>query len=254
MNNMINEFLSSTLIFGSIIFLSMLIDIKKSYKYWYVLLLFLVIAVIDSMFYPLTMRFQNIQIIDPYVWNNNLTFNWSAKLYSILFALILLVPLKPLLSANNIGLTLHQNKNSLKFSLFVVLFFFIVATILGLLSGKAPFDINPLLYTAIMPGLAEELIYRGLLLGLLNKLFDRKFKILGTNFGWGAILTSIAFGLVHGFQLGEGFQIQLDFITVILTGVYGFLYALLKERSGSLLFPIIGHGTVDFFNFFFRMI
>ncbi len=105
-----------------------------------------------------------------------------------------------------------------------------------------------------MPGVAEELIYRGLLLGLLNKISESKFKFLGTNFGWGAILTSIVFGLMHGAQLGDNYQLQLDFITILLTGFYGFIYALIKERSGSLVFPIIAHNTSDFFNFFFRMI
>lgn len=251
---MTNEILNDIIIFGLIVLLALIIDFKKSIKYWYLLVLFFSIGLVDSLFYPLTMRFQDTQIINAYIWNNNLVFNWSAKLYSIVFALILLIPLRQIISPKDIGLKLHQNKNSLKFSLTIVLFFFIVASTLGILSGKAPFDYNPLLYTAIMPGFAEELIYRGLLLGLLNKLFENRFKILGTNFGWGAILTSIAFGLVHGFQIGDNFQIHLDIITVLLTGFYGFLYALLKERSGSLLFPILGHSIVDFFNFFFRMI
>ena len=154
----------------------------------------------------------------------------------------------------NVYILLSFSEKSIKFSFLVVIFFFIVASTLGLLSGKAEFDLNPLLYTAIMPGLAEELIYRGLLLTLLNKIFERKFKVLGTNFGWGAVLTSIAFGLVHGFQLGDNFQFHFDFMTTFLTGFYGFLYALMRERSGSLIFPILGHSTVDFFNFFFRMI
>ena len=251
---MTNDILSTILILGFVIFLSFSIDYKKSTKHCYILFLFLIIGLVTSLFHPLTMTFPDIQLIKTYIWDNNLIFNWSAKLYSIVFALILFIPLRQIISPKDIGLRFEQNKNSLKFSLIIVLFFFIVASSLGLLSGKAPFDYNPLLYTAIMPGLAEELIYRGLLLGLLNKIFEKRFKILGTNFGWGAILTSIAFGLVHGFQIGDNFQIHLDIITVLLTGFYGFLYALLKERSGSLLFPILGHSIVDFFNFFFRMI
>ena len=200
------------------------------------------------------MVYPDIQLINTHIWNNNLIFNWSAKLYSIVFALFLLIPMKSIVSPDNIGLRLKQNKNSIKFSLLFILFFFMVASTLGILSGKAPFDTNTLFYTAIMPGVAEELIYRGLLLGLLNKIFERKFKVLGTNFGWGAIFTSIAFGLLHGFQLGDNYQLQFDFITILLTGFYGFINALIKERSGSLVFPIIGHSTADFFNFFFRMI
>lgn len=105
-----------------------------------------------------------------------------------------------------------------------------------------------------MPGLNEELIYRGFLLGLSNKIFDKKFNLLGTHFGYGAILTSVAFGLLHGFQMSDNYQFQFDFLTIITSGVYGIFYTLIRERSGSLVFPIIALSTADFFNFFFRMI
>lgn len=251
---MVNEILGAVLIFGITLILAFSIDYKKSIKYWYILLLFLMIGFVDCLFHTLTMTFPDIQLIKTYIWHNNLIFNWSTKLYSIAFSLILLIPLKKILTPDDLGLRFKQNEKSIIFSLLLVIFFFIVASTLGILSAKVKFDSNPLFYTAIMPGLAEELMYRGLLLALLNKIFERKFKVLGTNFGWGAILTSIAFGLIHGFHLGDNFQIHLDFMTIFLTGCYGFLFALMRERSGSLIFPILGHSTADFFNFFFRMI
>ena len=110
------------------------------------------------------------------------------------------------------------------------------------------------LFMAIMPGLNEEFIYRGLLLGLLNKIFKNKFRIFKTNFGWGAIITSMILGILYGFQVGDNFQVHLDYFTILISGVYGFLFALIRERSGSLVFPVIAHSAADFFNYFFRMI
>lgn len=216
--------------------------------------MFFLIGFVDNLFYPITIAYPNIQLISTHIWNNNLVFNWSAKLYSILFVLILLILLKKIITLDDIGLKFKQNKNSLLFSLLLTLIIFIVASTLALLSVKKPFDTNTLLFTAIMPGLNEELIYRGLLLGLLNKIFEKRFKLFATNFGWGAILTSLVFGLLHGFSLSNSYQFQFDLITIFFTGIYGFIYALIKERSGSLVFPIIAHSTADFFNFFFRMI
>lgn len=100
-----------------------------------------------------------------------------------------------------------------------------------------------------MPRLNEELIYRGFLLGLLNKIYDKQFRLFGTNLRWGTILTSIVFGALHGFQLIGNYQIQVDFVNIFLTGSYGFLFALIKERSGRLVFPVIAHSTLDFFHF-----
>jgi len=199
------------------------------------------------------MAFPNTQIIKPHIWNDNLYFNWSAKIYSIIFALILLIPVKNIIVPDEIGLRIKQNKSSLKFSLIFLIFFFVVASIIGILSSKSSFNTEALLFLAIMPGLSEELIYRGYLLGLLNKIHPRRFKLLGIYFGWGTILTSIAFGLLHGFQLSENYQLQFDLFIILSTCIYGFLYALIREKSGSLIFPIIAHSIADFFNFFFRM-
>ena len=48
----------------------------------------------------------------------------------------------------------------------------------------------------------------------------------------------------------DNFEIQIvNLPNVILTGLFGFAFSLMKERSGSLVFPIIGHGIIDFFRF-----
>ncbi|MBN2881739.1 CPBP family intramembrane metalloprotease [Candidatus Woesearchaeota archaeon] len=251
---MTDDIFRDILIFSVSILLVLLIDFRKSIKYWYILLLFFVIGFVDNTFNTLTMTYPNTQLIKSHIFNNNLYFNWSSKLYSIVFALLLLIPLKNIITPSEIGLRLRQNDKSIKFSLIFILIFFLIASSIGLLSGKTSFDGETLLFTAIMPGLNEELIYRGLLLGLLNKIFERKYRIFKTNFGWGAIITSLIFGILHGFQLGDNLQFQFDFFTIIISGIYGFVYALIRERSGSLVFPVIAHSAVDFFNFFFRMI
>jgi len=249
---MINELISVLLIFIVIIICSFLIDYRKSTKYWYVLLIFIFIGFMDNLFHTITIHYPDLQLIKSHSMGNQY-FNWSGKLYSITFALIIMIFIKNIISSNDIGLKLKQNKNSIKFSLIFILFFFMVST-LSLFSKKSDFDANTLIYCVIMPGLNEELIYRGLLLGLLNKLFERKIKLLKTYFGWGTILVSIVFGLLHGFQLSDNFQFHFNLVTIILTGIYGFIFALMRERSGSLVFPIIAHSTADFFNFLFKMI
>ena len=250
---MIQVITEDFLIFIFAVLLAFLIDNRKAIKYWYLLLIFLLIGFMDNLFLTITMYYPELQIINNRIWGNQLI-NWSGKLYSIVFALIMQISLKNIISLKDTGLTIKQNNNSIKFSLIFVLLFFIIASSIGFLSKKGDFNSEVLLFFAIMPGLGEELIYRGLLLGLLNKIFERKFKLLRTNFGWGLILTSIVFGLLHGFNLNDNYNLQFDFITILLTGTYGFIYGLIRERSGSLVFPVIAHSAVDFFNFFFRMI
>ena len=248
------ELIKDASIFIFIILCSFLIDYKRSIKYWYILLLIFIIGFADNLFNDIIIAYPFTQIIKSNIWNNYLYCNWSAKIYSIAFTLILLFLLKNIITPGEIGFRIKQNDNSIRFSLIVILCFFIIASTIGILSNKGAFDTKTLLFLLIMPGLNEEIIYRGFLLGLLNKIFNRNFKLLGTSFGWGAILISIAFGLLHGFNLSANYKLQFDYVTIILTGSYGFIYALVRERSGSLVFPVIAHSTVDFFNFFFRMI
>lgn len=250
---MTHEILKYIIIYMVIIFCTIFLDYKNSTKYWYVLPLFLFIGVMDNLFHTVTIHYPDLQLIDSHSYGNQY-FCWSGKLYSIIFALILTIPLQNIITPSEIGLKIRQNKKSVRFSLIFILFFFVLAATLGLLSKKSSFDGETLLFNAIMPGLNEELIYRGLLLGLLNKIFERKFELFNTRFGWGAILTSLVFGILHGFWINDSYQIQFDFISIISSGIYGFVFALIRERSGSLVFPVIAHSTADFFNFFFRMI
>lgn len=251
---MIQDAVGYILIFGSAVLLSVLMNYKRSARHWFVLVLFLVIGFLDNFCYSITNAFPGIQVIETNIWNNYLECNWSAKIYSIVLALIIFF-LSRGISRNDIGLRLKQNSNSVQFSLLFVLFFVAAGISVGMLGGKGEFDAGILLYLAVMPGLNEELIYRGFLLGLLNRIFDRRFRFLNTSFGWGAIIVSIVFGLLHGLHITDGFQVQIEnLFNVILTGIFGFIFTLMKERSGSLVFPIIGHGCIDFFHFLIRML
>jgi uncharacterized protein len=53
-------------------------------------------------------------------------------------------------------------------------------------------------YQALIPGPSEEPLYRGLALVLLDRAFGNRFwNVVGAPFGFGAIITSIWFGVIH---------------------------------------------------------
>jgi membrane protease YdiL (CAAX protease family) len=80
-----------------------------------------------------------------------------------------------------------------------------------------------------MAPLLEEIAFRGLLLrGLTPKL----------GFGWTAVLTSLAFGLLHGH---EGVDLTTAFVTVVLTGAFGFLQAVLVQWRKTLTPAVLTH-------------
>lgn len=127
------------------------------------------------------------------------------------------------------------------------------ALFVGISSPKGELDFQTLLYLGIMPGLNDELIYRGYLLGALDKIMPGRFNLMAASIGWGVVVTSLLFGLLHGFYLDDSLTIHIEVIAFRNAAISGFIFAWLKKETGSLLVPIIAHGLEDFLFFLPRM-
>ena len=91
-----------------------------------------------------------------------------------------------------------------------------------------------------MPGLDEELFYRGVLLLTLNEAFGRPIRVFGAPMGRGSVLSSLAFGLAHALVYADG-AFTFDALLMATSGVSALLLVWLKEKTGSLLLPILMH-------------
>lgn len=56
------------------------------------------------------------------------------------------------------------------------------------------------LFLATLPGLVEEVFYRGVLLGLLGRVFARRLPLPGTYTSWGGVVSVVLFALAHGLK------------------------------------------------------
>jgi membrane protease YdiL (CAAX protease family) len=113
-------------------------------------------------------------------------------------------------------------------------------------SGEASLQIHPetTLYQATLPGLQEELLYRGILLGLINTVFIHPgFRFLNVNFGLSTMLTSLLFGLAHGLSLTVNLTFSMNFFVFARAAFDGFLFALLTEKTKSLLPGMVFHNV-----------
>jgi membrane protease YdiL (CAAX protease family) len=111
--------------------------------------------------------------------------------------------------------------------------------------GRYKASIENVIFQLLMPSVIEEIVYRGILLTLLSMVFVKNLKIGKINFGMGVIITSILFGLWHGLNITNDLDITMSWIPFIYTGLIGFVLALVKERTGSLLFPIVIHQIIN---------
>lgn len=101
-------------------------------------------------------------------------------------------------------LTLEQAPGSLKAALPVVALYCAFFFALALAFPNEPATGEDMAFQLTMPGLEEEPFYRGLLLFTLYRAFTGRVRLLGVDWGWGAPLTCLLFGLAHGFGFSDG--------------------------------------------------
>lgn len=191
--------------------------------------------------------------LDDYI--PGLQWNWSGKLASFAMTLLVLAVLSVLLrevTPARAGFRLKQEPGSVWPALLLIAACIGLMVVLTIQLGGGP-QTSPerLAYQATMPGLDEEPHYRGLLLLLLNEAFGgKKIRILGAPIGWGGLAIVLIFGLGHGAGFNDG-QFVFSAISVGVTGFLGLALLWVRERTGSLVMPIIGHNAINFVPSFF---
>jgi membrane protease YdiL (CAAX protease family) len=164
--------------------------------------------------------------------------NWEGKTLAV--ALSLAVASLPLMGWRRSGLTLKQDRRGLHGAL--MLSGLLIALFLGLalyFPGQGT-DADTLAFQLTMPGLDEELFYRGVLLLMLNEAFGRPVRVLGASMGWGALVSSVGFGLTHALGYSDG-GFTFDPLLMGATGAPALLLVWLREKTGSLLAPVLLH-------------
>ncbi len=175
----------------------------------------------------------------------HLGWNWQGQIAEALFALGLLC-FSRRLSFSEAGFTFKLAKSAVRPIAFALLIFISINA--SLTYGNAGFPAyNPetTLFEATLPGISEELMFRGILLGLLNQALARQWTFFGAHVGWGLVIISVLFGMGHGIRIDQQLHVMLNYSATLKTGILGLLLGWIKERSGSLLPGIIGHNLIN---------
>jgi hypothetical protein len=142
---------------------------------------------------------------------SSLHYNWLQKATMIWCALVL---------ARRFGFTnidcgfgLPKSISALAIGLLIGIAFAGIDLLNGLPNSKSSNE--SVLFQLTMPGLEEEIFYRGLLLCIWDKCFARPWSALSVQFGAGCIITSLLFIVGH--------QVTLDLKTSDPTGSFSFV-------------------------------
>ena len=173
----------------------------------------------------------------------DLYWNWQGKSLSF-FGTLLLVYFWNGITFQEIGVTRKLNKGSI----FPVILTVLISLILEILisergRGASPF--STWLFQATLPGLDEEILYRGVLLTLANNVFGKPWKVFGAKIGWGFILTSLLFSFLHMVSVGSNMSITINWGNFFIPFSGGIVLAYLKERSGNIWTSVIYHNLAN---------
>ena len=175
----------------------------------------------------------------------DLDWNWQGKTFELVWLTVLLAVLARW-AREDVGVRLPV-PGSLRPALVVIAVVFTVQALLVVLtvvSGDDAFDgfhtPERLLFDLTHANLVEELLWRGVLIALLDRALGTPWRFFGAKVGWGLVLTTLSFGLGHGLLVtAEGFVFAPD--QIILTGLLGLMMGWVRARTGSVWLAYLAH-------------
>lgn len=168
--------------------------------------------------------------------------NWPGKIAECILALLFIST--TLLTKKEAGLT-FKVRHFKQVAGFIAALLLVTFAIQYFTAGfKNVKGTETFLFQLLMPGIAEELVFRGILLGLLNKVYNKSIIIWQTPVGCGVIITSVLFGLVHSFNFDSN-VFDFNILYFLSTFTMGVFLAFIKEKSQSLLPGIVCHNLFN---------
>lgn len=172
-------------------------------------------------------------------------YNWEGKIagtgFSLVFAFIFLRN-----SRAEWGFTLRQTGPAVRWGWIFAALVAVAnaAFVLWYWPGTNSAELADWTYQLTMPSLDEELVYRGILLLMLERAFRPTLNLIGVPVGWGALLTILIFYVSHALRVDADWNVA--FIAgEILPLIYASFWVYVRAATGSLLAPVLLHSWAN---------
>jgi uncharacterized protein len=175
--------------------------------------------------------------------NGTLQWNWIGKLACVC-VLAIFVALLPATLRRSSGIFNLPVRGSGRAILICSL---LCASIGGLAAG-APgdtADAETVAYQLLMPSLAEEPVFRGVLPALLCAALGSPWRLGGASLGWWWVISALLFGLGHALTWSSQDALRFEPIPLVVTGVIGLFFGWLAARCGSVWPSVLCHSLVN---------
>jgi uncharacterized protein len=167
--------------------------------------------------------------------------SWQESILSSAWP-FLLVALVPGITFASIGVTSRFRPGWLKPSIVAGLVALAVPAVFFALGARKGLDAEGWIFLLLMPGIAEELVFRGVYQSLLNRVFGKPWRLANAEWGWGLIITAILFAGSNGLvildpELHPRIVLPAAIAPVMLSLVSGWV----RERTDSVWPSVFGH-------------
>ncbi len=193
-------------------------------------------AIIYLLYSSLTGGLSTVILFDQQQWN------WAGKVIILVGCIIFFIRNKTI-SAREAGLTLKQRNGAILPCLVLIAGGLLVRLGIYFLAQNPSlhFDMETIAFQGTVNAFSDELVFRGLILTLFNRLYSGSEEIAGFPLNWPILLSSLLFGLSQGLIFQAGYHLEINLARILFAFVAGLVAGMLKERSGSLIFPAIFH-------------
>ena len=93
------------------------------------------------------------------------------------------------------------------------------------------------------PGIAEEMVFRGVLLALFDRALGRPWRIAGADIGWGTVITAVVFAAGHAIAVDRSGAVEIEPMLAIGPLVGGLVAGWGRSRLGTLAPLILIHNA-----------
>ncbi len=166
--------------------------------------------------------------------------NWEGKIYGVIWGVVAYFIFRRLFNDYDF-FTVKQNKQGLKSALKVVAVIISISILGGVVKDR-DFNLETLIFQISMPGIDEEIMYRGVLLGLMCS------ALRGCGVAWrnpAIIINGVLFGLVHALSISDG-ALQFSTMNFVWTWILGYGFGYITIKTRSILLPMLTHNLYNF--------
>jgi len=174
---------------------------------------------------------------------DRLRWNWQGKIVQtgVALAFIWFLAATGRSSPRATGLRLDLVPGSARPLLVAALVATAIPAAFVVLGASLPLDLETLLFELTMPGIAEELFYRGALQTALERVFRGRRQLFGARVGWGYVIATVLFGIVHAVGVDWNLELSVNPLSGVGPLIGGAILGWMRTRGGSVWPPIVAH-------------